>query len=250
VKKGIAVQALAMIILTLVLSGVIGTGIYQYIKKSKSAQDVELCKLSVFAAAHSKTLGIPLTSLDCKRHTVIFEDESQAEINKELARLLQETITVTGEGQWDWAESEWVAQYADKSKCVLWATIEFKGNAKKYNGNSLFDYFNKNVLPKTKKGYWDYFKGIIDKKTFVDINTDAAGTFYQPLDTSQKYALYFMRLSDSYFQGLATQLGINPDININLLGYTITTNLDANNVMSYIRLVPVDKVDECEVFMN
>lgn len=266
-------NTLVAIILVLAVGAAIGGLTYNYVVKQKYASDIEICKTSIYLAAKSKeTLGArsPLLGINCKRHSWMFDRESDAEINKAIAEAVYNCVHVSHAGALDWTEASKIGMLAGKSFCIHCDNFKFRGDAKEnYDSASIFDYFSNNKPPKWPKTYFEYFEGITrDGSFYLDFNE------WSGIDTNKTYELYFAHYNIPWGQQLLNKFNLNPDVDICLsdlfalargdagaiavrvarnacIGPVIaTTNMKKGRMLSFVRFTPAENIKECDVWLN
>jgi hypothetical protein len=143
-KKNAQTATLAMIIIVLASSIVIGALIYKISATGNCKTNTEACRFSILAAAKSKKIkgGIPITELKCSRENLqkcdvilkkkdIVEDDkiNQDKAHKIIADAMAECWYMVGEGKLD-PFSSWDTKGI--SYCLVCRTIKFDDDLKKF----------------------------------------------------------------------------------------------------------------------
>ena len=251
---------LMAIILVLAVGAAIGGLTYKYVVQQKPKTDIEVCKSSIYLAAKSKEeLGLksPLTKVQCKRHSWMFDKETDDEINKAIAEAVYNCIYVSHAGKLNWAEAATIGLFAGKSFCIHCDNFKFRENAQKnYDKHSIFEYFNTHNPPKWPQTYSDYFGDLIkDDGFYLDFNK------WEDIDTDKTYELFFARYNLPWAQELMSKfgLGISMDICLGISGISVAkkgrcpglaiASTDSRK-SSFVRFTPVENIKDCDVWLN
>lgn len=257
---------LVAIILVLAVGAAVGGLTYKYVVKQREKTDMEVCKASVYLASQTKAVAGtpgPLVRVDCPRNSWVFDTESDAEINKEIAEALYYCIYASHAGKLNWAEAETISWLAGKSFCVHCGSFKFRGEAqKRYDGHSIFEYFASHNPPDWPKTYFEYFEDVTkDGDFYLDFNK------WSDIDPSKTYVLFFARYNLPWAQEWMNRLGINPDLDVCLSGLIrpgtllrpssqcvgpaiATTNMAKGSLQSFVRFTPAENVKDCDVWLN
>lgn len=266
---------LMAIILVLAVGLALGGLTYKYVVQQKHKTDIEVCKASIALAAKSKEeLGLksPLTKVKCKRHSWVFDKETDDEINKAIAEAAYNCIYVSHAGKLNWAEAATISWRAGKSFCIHCDNFKFRGNAQKnYDTHSIYPYFSTHNPPKWPQTYFEYFEDVTREGDFyLDFNK------WKDLDTDKTYELFFARYNLPWAHEWLNKLDINPDIDICLSHLVIapalavvpggiyvtkikatcvgpviaTTNMAKDSMQSFVRFTPAENIKDCDVWLN
>jgi hypothetical protein len=258
-RRALEASGTAMtIILILIGAAVLGALAYNFIMKEKDAGNVESCRASVTATALAKEVGV---QVKCSRKEIVFTDESNDEIDKELAEAIYDCIYISGAGKLDWSKNPWIANAGGEPICIICATIEFDPSlqeklSKKGTDfySSFYQWMDVNYVKNSRITYLEYISDIIKEgKMYVDINGNYRNGDFEPLNIKNKYALYSVHYTLPFFQKLANHFGVNPNIDITIpfTDTHITTNLELLGPMSYTFLADQDFIgDDCKLIVN
>ena len=202
IKKGrlsqLGMEAVAAIIIAVLIGGVMSYAVYKKAGQVNDAKDIEACRNSIIKAAESKkfsllagqSTGNVLFPLDCPRRTTIIKKKdvvdkdgtiNQNKAHKIIADEMKKCWYMVGEGKID-PFSNW--DNPGETYCMVCTTIEYDNDLRKFINNKMepykgkqlsqakrielnskyqitspLEYLQKPIKPGSELSYWEYLYG-------------------------------------------------------------------------------------------